>query len=138
VTIGVDTGGTFADLVHVKSDGTVETAKRPSTPSNFAAGVIDLVSAASAGQTMLAEAGYFYHGTTFATNAMITGSGAKMEVFERVDHAGRVVVPLNDESARRAVRELVAEGVQAIGVWEEATRQAREGMRAARFSPDEI
>jgi N-methylhydantoinase A/oxoprolinase/acetone carboxylase beta subunit len=58
--------------VHVNSDGTVETAKLPSTPSSFAAGVIDVVSAASGGQTMLAEAGYFYHGTTVATNAMIT------------------------------------------------------------------
>jgi N-methylhydantoinase A len=38
------------------------------------------------------------------------------EVDERVDHKGAVVVPLDEEGARRAVRELVAAGVQAIAV----------------------
>ena len=38
------------------------------------------------------------------------------EVDERVDHKGAVVVPLDEEGARQAVRELVSSGVQAIAV----------------------
>jgi N-methylhydantoinase A len=38
------------------------------------------------------------------------------EIDERIDHKGAVVVPLDEDGARRAVRELVASGVQAIAV----------------------
>jgi len=38
------------------------------------------------------------------------------EVAERVDWAGDVVLPLNEEQARRAVEELVADGVEAIAI----------------------
>ncbi len=41
---------------------------------------------------------------------------AVREIPERVDYAGRVVRPLDEEAARAAVRELLAEGVQAIAV----------------------
>ncbi|HZQ03085.1 MAG TPA: hydantoinase/oxoprolinase family protein [Gaiellaceae bacterium] len=178
-TIGVDTGGTFTDLVEVRDDGTVATAKRPSTPPDFSRGVIDVVGAADGGR-ILADADYFYHGTTVATNAMITGSGVKIgfvttaghrdvlpmmriigrsagrseielkqysrtykpqpivpktrikEVHERIDYQGRVVVPLNEASARQAVRELVADGVEAIGVcflWSFKNRTHEQRMR---------
>jgi N-methylhydantoinase A len=142
---------------------------------------MDVVAQAEGGNgALLAEGGYFYHGTTVATNAMITGSGAKIgfvttaghrdalpmmriigrsagrsetelkqysytdkprpivpkprikEVFERIDHAGRVVVPLNEESARTTARELVAEGVEAVGVcflWSFKNRAHEQRMR---------
>jgi N-methylhydantoinase A len=38
------------------------------------------------------------------------------EVDERIDHKGAVVVPLDEDGVRQAVRELVAAGVQAIAV----------------------
>ena len=38
------------------------------------------------------------------------------EVTERLDRAGDVVVPLDEDEARRAIRELLAEGVTAIAV----------------------
>src|SRR4051812_22071200 len=79
MSIGVDTGGTFTDLVLLRPDGSIRTAKRPSTPGDFSAGVMDVVAEAEHGDaSLLARAGYFYHGTTVATNAMITGSGAKI------------------------------------------------------------
>ena len=34
-TIGVDTGGTFTDLVYLRDDGSIEVAKVPSTPLSF-------------------------------------------------------------------------------------------------------
>jgi N-methylhydantoinase A len=162
-TIGVDTGGTFTDLVLLRDDGSIEIAKRPSTPPDFAQGVIDVVEAVGS-EDLLQTSHVFYHGTTVATNAMITGAGAKIgfittaghrdalpmmriigrsagrsetelkqytytdkplpivpktrikEVFERVDHRGSVIVPLNEASARQAVRALVEDGVEAIAV----------------------
>ena len=38
------------------------------------------------------------------------------EVPERVDYQGRVLMPLDEDATRRAVRELVQEGVEAIAV----------------------
>ena len=163
-TIGVDTGGTFTDLVYLRDDGGIEVAKRPSTPPEFSKGVMDVVEAIDKDRNILRTLDYFFHGTTVATNAMITGAGAKIgflttaghrdvlpmmriigrsagrsevelkqysysdkpapivpksrikEVHERIDYKGAVIVPLNEESARRAVRELLQEGVEAIGV----------------------
>ena len=39
-----------------------------------------------------------------------------LEVTERLDRDGNVVVPLDEESARRAIRDLLADGVEAIAV----------------------
>ena len=179
-TIGVDTGGTFTDLVYLRDDGGIEVAKRPSTPPQFSKGVIDVVETIDKGRNVLTTLDYFYHGTTVATNAIITGSGAKIgfittaghrdalpmmriigrsagrseielkqysysdkpppivpkgrikEVHERIDHKGTVIVPLNEESARRAVRELKEEGVAAIGVcflWSFKNRSHEQRMR---------
>lgn len=38
------------------------------------------------------------------------------ELHERVDHAGKVLVPLNEEEVRKAVRDLLAAGVQTFAV----------------------
>ena len=54
------------------------------------------------------------------------------EVHERIDHKGTVVMPLNEASARKAVRELEADGVQAIGVcflWSFKNRSHEQRMR---------
>ena len=70
--VGIDTGGTFTDLVAVRGDEQ-RIAKVPSTPSAFERGVLDSITAAGidlSGIEMIA------HGTTVATNAVITQSGA--------------------------------------------------------------
>ena len=85
-TIGVDTGGTFTDLVYLRDDGGIEVAKRPSTPPQFSKGVIDVVETIDKGRNVLATLDYFYHGTTVATNAIITGSGAKIGFITTAGH----------------------------------------------------
>jgi len=64
VRVGVDTGGTFTDLV--TDDGTV--VKSPSTPDDPAVAVADAMSAARCRQPDLLA-----HGTTVATNALVEG-----------------------------------------------------------------
>ena len=39
--VGVDIGGTFTDCVVIDDSGTITTAKAPSTPDNFAQGMVD-------------------------------------------------------------------------------------------------
>src|SRR5262245_36986216 len=74
VTVGVDIGGTFTDLVIVKPDGSVEITKVMSTPPNYAQGVLDGLAKVDIGGSEIA---HFAHGTTAATNAILTKSGAK-------------------------------------------------------------
>src|SRR6516225_4906447 len=85
-TIGVDTGGTFTDLVYLQDDGRIEVAKRPSTPPEFSRGVIDVIDAIDKNRSILTTLDYFFHGTTVATNAMITGAGAKIGFITTAGH----------------------------------------------------
>ncbi len=81
--IGIDTGGTFTDCVVLDSSGAVVTSKAPSTPPNFADGVLDSVARAGAAlgglsaREVLARTRFFGHGTTVGTNTLITRSGAR-------------------------------------------------------------
>ena len=70
--LGVDVGGTFTDAVLVGDDGTIHTAKAPSTPASQEQGVMNAIAA------VLARAGAehrqaqrFAHGMTVATNALL-------------------------------------------------------------------
>jgi len=75
VRIGVDTGGTFTDVVlYDAATNAVYTTKTPSTPGAFDEGVLNGI------DTILAETGidparvsYLSHGTTVGTNAVLEG-----------------------------------------------------------------
>ena len=166
---GLDIGGTFTDCVVVDDHGRVASAKAPSTPGDFAEGLMNALEAAArkCGQTvpeLLAETALVSHGTTVGTNAIVQKRGARVGlvttsghndvihimrgsrgldgrevrqvvhipesrkptpivpkrlirgVSERVDCFGNVVVELNEAQAGQAVRELLAEGVDAIAI----------------------
>jgi len=72
--LAVDVGGTFTDLVAV-TDGAVHVEKVPSTPDAPERAVTDGLSAA-ADHTPATDVGYFAHGTTVATNAVLEGEFA--------------------------------------------------------------
>lgn len=79
--IGVDVGGTFTDFVLVNHDGTIETAKVPSTPEDQSVGVIDGLSKLAEARGVSIEAlmggcSYLVHGTTVATNLMLEMKGS--------------------------------------------------------------
>jgi len=75
VRIGVDTGGTFTDVVlYDTTSGEVSVTKTPSTPPNFDAGVlagIDKILEET--ETAPAEVSFLSHGTTVGTNAVLEG-----------------------------------------------------------------
>lgn len=190
--IGVDTGGTFTDCIVIDDQGNVTPAKAPSTPQDFSAGVMESLGRAAkqlgiTTEKLLAETSSFGHGTTVATNALLTMTGSKTGLLttkghedamfmgrikqktagldedqihdfllhdkaipgivprklvrgldERVDHKGSVVVALTDDDVRRAARELVESGCEAIAIsflWSflnpSHERRAREIVRQA-------
>ena len=79
-TIGVDIGGTFTDVVLMSPDG-VRTSKAPTTPSDFSIGVLDALGQAATDHAidlreLLGRTDLLNHGSTVATNALITRNGA--------------------------------------------------------------
>ncbi len=84
--LGIDTGGTFTDLILMDRDGRVELFKTPSTPHDPPEAIrhgIDLVSRSLGIETseFLGECDLIIHGTTVALNALIQLKGAKTGLF---------------------------------------------------------
>ena len=71
--IGIDTGGTFTDVVGVRSDtGEVFTTKTPTTPADFSEGLIQgIKKILSETKIRPAMVNGVFHGTTVATNAIL-------------------------------------------------------------------
>jgi N-methylhydantoinase A len=150
--VAVDVGGTFTDICILDEEGTIEIGKVPSTADPIDAVVSGVVDAG----VDLRDVVVFSHGTTVATNALITRNlppaamvttrnfrdvieirrGTKddlwdaykdvappyirrrdrFEVTERVDFAGEVVTPLDEEDARRVAAVLRRRGVKTVAV----------------------
>ena len=80
--IGVDTGGTFTDLVVMDDDHGITLYKSLSTPESPREGVFDVLEQAAAArdislQEFLRQTKQFIHGTTIVTNAVIARTHAK-------------------------------------------------------------
>lgn len=78
--LGVDVGGTFTDLILVNEEsGDTFSAKVPSTPDDSSIGVFNGINkvCATAGIDPKAIT-HVMHGTTVATNTVLTGTGAKV------------------------------------------------------------
>jgi N-methylhydantoinase A len=91
LTIGIDVGGTFTDLVAIDAAGRTVFAKSLSTPQDQSIGVmagldelarrLDLSRA-----DMLAQTQRLVHGTTVATNALLERKGAKVALLTTEGH----------------------------------------------------
>jgi N-methylhydantoinase A len=75
VSIGVDVGGTFTDLVAVGEDGALESRKVLSTPGAQSRGVLSALEALGAPAKRVSR---FIHGTTIATNTLLERTGARV------------------------------------------------------------
>ncbi|MFB6255267.1 MAG: hydantoinase/oxoprolinase N-terminal domain-containing protein, partial [Haloplanus sp.] len=75
VRIGVDTGGTFTDVVlYDEETGHLATTKTPSTPSEFERGVLNGIDRIlDETDTDPGDVGFLSHGTTVGTNAVLEG-----------------------------------------------------------------
>src|ERR1700691_4621459 len=76
--VAVDTGGTFSDFVYLNEDtGAVAVGKIPSTPDDPSRAILQGVEALIAQGVPAADVGYFCHGTTVGTNALLEGKGVR-------------------------------------------------------------
>ena len=78
--LGVDVGGTFTDLLLVnENSGDLHTAKVPSTPEDSSIGVFNgITKVCSIANIDPSDITSVMHGTTVATNTILTGTGAKV------------------------------------------------------------
>ena len=92
-----DTGGTFTDLIVENSDGTLSMYKAPTTPEDPILGVLQSLELASEDQNislskLLSSGEMFIHGTTHATNAIVTQSTAKTALLTTAGHPDILVL----------------------------------------------
>ncbi|HEX8809581.1 MAG TPA: hydantoinase/oxoprolinase family protein, partial [Xanthobacteraceae bacterium] len=74
--VGVDTGGTFTDLVAFEPlTGELRTIKVPSVPADPSSAVINALDELFRGGLAPREIGFLVHGTTVATNAVLESAG---------------------------------------------------------------
>lgn len=153
VRVACDVGGTFTDVCILdEATGSMRVAKTPTTPDPIDGVLAGIASADVELRDML----LFSHGTTLATNAlitrrfppavMVTTKGFRdvieirrgtrddlwdtykemappyirrrdrLVVGERIDYAGQVVEPLDEDEAREIARVIAKRGVKTIAV----------------------
>ena len=76
--VGIDIGGTFTDAIATTSDGRVLIAKVPSTPQDPGLAFEQALASLVAQGVVPAAIRMIFHGTTVATNALLTGRTAKV------------------------------------------------------------
>lgn len=127
--LGVDVGGTFTDIFLVnEDDGRIYTAKVPSTPQDSSIGVLNGIErVCETSGIALGEIGHVMHGTTVATNTVLTGTGALVGLvttkgFRQVLQIARSFVPgglggwvIYNKSDPMAPLELTVEADERIG-----------------------
>jgi N-methylhydantoinase A len=151
ILAGVDTGGTFTDIV-LFQDGQLRVHKVFSTPQDPSQAILNGLSQLDAMSNLRA----LVHGSTVATNAVLEGKGARtglittagfrdvleigrqtrpklydlrvqrvpplvprerrVEVVERLNERGEVLIPLDEASLQRALQALDEAHVEAIAI----------------------
>ena len=144
--LGVDVGGTFTDLLLVdEQTGRTWSAKVPSTPADQSIGVLQGITRVCERAGMSArEIGHVMHGTTVATNTVLTGTGARCGLvttrgFRQVLQIARSFVPgglggwvIYNKSLPLAPLALTVEADERIGARGEIVRALDEdGLRAS-------
>ncbi len=84
VHVGIDTGGTFTDLVAFDPEsGELSTSKTPSVPAEPGRALTDAIGAADITPSAIAS---LVHGTTVGTNALIERTGARVLLLATAGH----------------------------------------------------
>ncbi len=95
--IGVDVGGTHTDLVLNDAEtGALRIEKLPSTPGNPALAVLEGVQRLLDDGIDPADVGFFAHGTTVTTNALLEGKGAKVGLL--INHGFRAICEVQTQA----------------------------------------
>ena len=111
--VAADIGGTFTDVALIFPDGRLSTRKLPSTPDDYARGVVEGIVQLIEGESLGPETiGEVLHACTVATNAILENKGARTalittEGFRDVLEMRRIRVPRLYEPLYVKPRQLV-------------------------------
>src|SRR5215472_10797399 len=95
--VTVDTGGTFSDFVHLNEETReVTISKVPSTPDDPSRAILAGIELLLAKGVAAADIGFFCHGTTVGTNALLEGKGVKTGLL--VTEGFRGVYPVGEQA----------------------------------------
>jgi N-methylhydantoinase A len=95
--ITVDTGGTFSDFVYLdEQSGEVSISKVPSTPDDPSRAILHGIEMLLAKGVAAADIGYFCHGTTVGTNALLEGKGVRTGLL--VTEGFRAIYPVGEQA----------------------------------------
>src|SRR5262249_1468403 len=95
--VTVDTGGTFSDFVYLNEEtGELSIAKLPSTPDDPSCAILAGIEALLATAGEAADIGYFCHGTTVGTNALLEGKGWRTGLL--VTEGFRGIYPVGEQA----------------------------------------
>ncbi|HEY2137849.1 MAG TPA: hydantoinase/oxoprolinase family protein, partial [Xanthobacteraceae bacterium] len=95
--VTVDTGGTFSDFVYLDEEtGEVSIAKVASTPDDPSRAIIAGVEGLLARGIAPQDIGFFCHGTTVGTNALLEHKGARTGLL--VTQGFRAIYPVGEQS----------------------------------------
>ena len=95
--VTVDTGGTFSDFVHLNDETReVTISKVPSTPDDPSRAILAGIELLLAKGVAAADIGFFCHGTTVGTNALLEGKGVKTGLL--VTEGFRGVYPVGEQA----------------------------------------
>jgi N-methylhydantoinase A len=95
--ITVDTGGTFSDFVYFAEDsGEISITKVASTPDDPSRAILNGIEALLARGVEADAIGFFCHGTTVCTNALLEGKGVKTGLL--VTEGFRGIYPVAEQS----------------------------------------
>jgi N-methylhydantoinase A len=72
ISVAIDVGGTFTDLISLDSKGQIDEAKTPTTPADPSQGIFDVLAKAEIDYKAIS---YFVHGSTVGTNLLIERRG---------------------------------------------------------------
>ena len=95
--VTVDTGGTFSDFVYLSEEtGAVSISKVPSTPDDPSRAILAGIEMLLAKGVAAADIGFFCHGTTVGTNALLEGKGVKTGLL--VTEGFRGIYPVGEQA----------------------------------------
>jgi N-methylhydantoinase A len=95
--VTVDTGGTFSDFVYLNEEtGAVSISKVPSTPDDPSRAILAGIEMLLAKGVAAADIGFFCHGTTVGTNALLEGKGVKTGLL--VTEGFRGIYPVGEQA----------------------------------------
>jgi N-methylhydantoinase A len=111
--VGIDIGGTFTDCAIVDAAGKLLTTKVPSTPPDFAKGMMDALDAGAAALgtplgRFCRDIAFLSHGTTVGTNTIIQKRGAKVGLITTRGHEDAIHIMRGSRGyAGRDIRKVV-------------------------------